>query len=1379
MARSSCRISFVFLVLSILSLTGVWAQKGTAQLEGVVRDNTGGVIPGVSIVVLNTGTGIARETLSNDAGNYVFPALPAGLYTLTAEIDGFRKAVVNNLKLDVAATVAQDLTLEVGDIADEVTVTAASVGLVQTTTADVADTVNETTVKTLPLNGRNPLELVQLQAGVAGVQLQSEQGSASDQGTNYAGLGVNGARAVNNAVYLDGVDITNSEFGTGAGINIGTDITQSVDAIEEFRVISLNPTAEFGKNSGMQIEIVTKSGTNEFHGSLYAFHRNDVVNANRFFNNMLGLERPKLLRNQFGGSIGGPVRVPGYDGRNKTFFFFSWEGFRERAGSSVERTVLTQEARNGVFRYYLDGPNSTTLVDPNTGQVLSQFNGRIGSFDAAARDICCWEGIGADSSGAVARYIGLTPLPNFFGNPGDSRDGLNFASYRFNANDPENRENWVAKVDHQLTNEHSLSGRLSHGEITRLSDFAPFPGLPGRAREEEQNGISLNWISTWSPTVTNEARVGLSRNTRRFTSSIQNPGEIILDCDSAFDCLGITNPDLTGEESFTARQTLQATDNFSWVRGNHQFKWGYTFRSNPLNVRESSRSINLDFNTEPRNQQGSSVDLAVLVANPIPLSTNDRIPAANFFNFTTGRVGGVIATINALNTEEFGDLSGGRIRGFRQREHSWFIQDTWRATNNLTVNLGLRHEIYGVPFEVNSFYTQPVSRNLIITQLLAPGAGCNSFGVADALNRCEQPDITFGAIGPRTGTRIFEPDYNNFAPVVGLSWDPFGKGKTAIRASYRIAYDKIFTATLNSLDASAPGLSTDSVINGDALRDAGVTNFIAPGGSLAGSPRVPRLSDLQGTSVGGVNLNGSFNLAGFLSTPGVNIPDAPLGRVSKTRTSGGPSQFSPDFQTAYAQSWSLGIQHEVFENTVFEARYVGRKGSQEYLGLPANEFRTTPEFARQIQELQYLLSGGDLGLAPSVLPPGFQVGTPVSISTLFGSSPNTADDYTQWVAGALNDYAFDQFNLLYPFFLAGRNSFDSNISSAILRNDFVSTIAGIDNRTDFHGNDFLTSVPGFAVPSGMGLSPCPEGRDPNRNLFGCLPIIVGIPEDFFRATPQFLNGPRVTSNSAYSNYHAMQLELTRRMSEGLQFQVNYTFAKNLDITSVSQPVGQDIISFLCIRCDYSFSDNDVTHDFKFNWVWEIPVGKGRRFGNSMAGVLDQAIGGWTLAGFVSAATDFPYNIAVNGRDRTAVASTGGIRPSFAAGVGEDDVSDIGSVQRRGNGVFYFDPAQFDGLLTRTLIGNLGNVPRNLFRGPGWFNADLVVMKTFDLSPIGESWRLDFRAEFFNAFNRANFANPSLNADRGPYVDLSSGDAGRIISTLGNPRLVQFALKLRF
>ncbi|MBM3791666.1 MAG: carboxypeptidase regulatory-like domain-containing protein, partial [Acidobacteria bacterium] len=402
-AMSLRRQMLIFFSIFLIGLAPcLMAQKGASRLEGTVKDSTGGVVPGASVIATNVDTGVAREVFSSESGSYVFPALPPGTYNVAVELTGFKRAVAENVKLDVAATLVQNLVLEVGELSETVTVTAAGAAPIQTTTSDIADTVQGQTIISLPLNGRNPLELVQLNAGIAGNRAMSERGSAASQTSNYGGLGANGARAVSNAVYLDGVDITNSEGGTGEGIETAADISQSVDAIGEFRVISANPTAEFGKNSGMQIEIVTRSGTNDLHGSLYEFHRNTVLNANDFFNNMVGVDRPKLLRNQYGGNVGGPVYIPwAYNGKNKTFFFFNYEGFRERRGNIVERTVLTDTARNGVFRYYTKGVNATGLVDPFSGQVKPEYAGLIGNFDVVATDKARWDGIGKDTSGVV------------------------------------------------------------------------------------------------------------------------------------------------------------------------------------------------------------------------------------------------------------------------------------------------------------------------------------------------------------------------------------------------------------------------------------------------------------------------------------------------------------------------------------------------------------------------------------------------------------------------------------------------------------------------------------------------------------------------------------------------------------------------------------------------------------------------------------------------------------------------------------------------------------------------------------------------------------------------------------------------------------------
>ena len=293
------------LLLGGLALVGVFvlavdAFAQGARLEGTVRDSQGLVVPGALVTATQRATGVAQESYSNEAGIYLFSSLAPGKYAISAELTGFKKHEITDFTLEVATTKTLNFTLAVGQISDVVTVKADAVQQIQTSTSDLGDVVFEKKIKDLPLNGRIPIELIFLQPGMAGNNRQSTTG----------GLSANGARVHAGSLAMDGVDVTNSELGTGStsGIAIATDITPSVDAIEEFRVITANPSAEFGRVSGFQVEIATKSGTNEFHGSLYEFYRGTVLNANRFFNNAnpAGIERPPLLRNQFGGTIGVP-----------------------------------------------------------------------------------------------------------------------------------------------------------------------------------------------------------------------------------------------------------------------------------------------------------------------------------------------------------------------------------------------------------------------------------------------------------------------------------------------------------------------------------------------------------------------------------------------------------------------------------------------------------------------------------------------------------------------------------------------------------------------------------------------------------------------------------------------------------------------------------------------------------------------------------------------------------------------------------------------------------------------------------------------------------------------------------------------------------------
>ncbi|MBM3792444.1 MAG: carboxypeptidase regulatory-like domain-containing protein, partial [Acidobacteria bacterium] len=379
--------------LILLSLPAA-AQQAGARLEGTVRDSQALAIPGVLIVATHQLTNVATETYTNEAGIYVYPFLFPGPYAITAELAGFKKSSVSDFVLETATTKVANFTLQIGDISEVVSVTAESVQQVQLSTSDLGTVFSDRKIKDLPLLSRRAIDLVFLEPGMSG-------------------LSAMGGRTGNNSLSMDGVEITSSELGTSSGLSIATDINPSVDTIDEFRVITGNPSAEYGRESGFKVELTTKSGANDLHGSAYEFFRGRVLNANGFWNNAnpLTAERRALTRHLFGGTIGGPVYIPGvYNGRNRTFFFFNYEGTRQGETINVTRTVLTKELREGVYRFITSGvtknpetgavltQNNRVVVDPKTGAIRPGVVG-IQSYNMVEADIKNLDGIGADKTG--------------------------------------------------------------------------------------------------------------------------------------------------------------------------------------------------------------------------------------------------------------------------------------------------------------------------------------------------------------------------------------------------------------------------------------------------------------------------------------------------------------------------------------------------------------------------------------------------------------------------------------------------------------------------------------------------------------------------------------------------------------------------------------------------------------------------------------------------------------------------------------------------------------------------------------------------------------------------------------------------------------------
>jgi hypothetical protein len=358
---------------------------------------------------------------------------------------------------------------------------------------------------------------------------------------------------------------------------------------------------------------------------------------------------------------------------------------------------------------------------------------------------------------------------------------------------------------------------------------------------------------------------------------------------------------------------------------------------------------------------------------------------------------------------------------------------------------------------------------------------------------------------------------------------------------------------------------------------------------------------------------------------------------------------------------------------------------------------------------------------------------------------------SQYTPGALANIAPQA---LYKFFLAGNSTFASNQTTNLRNWNLANFLAQLDTSVEWRSNAFLTSA-GFPL-AGAGV-----------DTRGYFPTMVGLADNAFRPSPQFLNGPVVASNAFYSGYHGLQTQFNRRFYNGLQFTANYTWSKNMDITATTQPTGNSVTDFWQRNLDKAPSVNDCTHDFKANSLYELPFGPGRRFLSAETPVISQIVGGWQLSAIFEMATSYPYNISYGSMTSSFNA---GSRPSFAPDlkVTENTLGKGGEFRDSAARVRWLDAADFTPNFTHPMLGTVGTVPRNFMRGPGYWNLDLGVLKNFTIS---EGKEIQFRGEFFNVFNNANFSDPNSN--------LESSNFGQITGTRGDPRIMQFALKIYF
>lgn len=817
-------VTLIALFAAVFAATGAaLAQTATGQITGTVKDATGAVLAKAKVRVNSALTGLTRETTTNEEGSYVFPLLPVGVYTVTVEQPGFSTARKVNISINVDQIVRTDFDLTVGEVSAIVEVEAGQVAL-DTETASIGQVVSQRQVTQLPLNGRNFLQLLFLNGGT--VETSGEQGSMR-QGAGNA-ISINGARPTSNNYLLDGTSNTDTALGTAAAI-------LSVDAIQEFKEQTGTYSAEYGFSAN-QINIVSKTGTNELHGAAFWFGRNDAFDANTFFNNLAGTEKNKLRQNQYGFVAGGPVWLPKiYNGRNKSFWLVNFEGRRTISGFQDFLIVPTPDQLAGRF--------TSEIIDPLTGQ---PFPGNIvptNRFSRLARL-------------AVQRFF---PTPNFTGTQGN---------YIRRRNIPNDTDQYTIRGDQQLGRYGTVFGRFTNTDYTNIS-VQNTTELGDVFFVQKTRNWQISHSLPIGSSVVNQSRVGYVGATAVQYGAAAPQADIdplgltgvftgLTDEQRTYPAIGFAavGAGLSGGGSAvndyqsSYQPMWDVSNTTTWIRGNHTLNIGGNFRKWSL-----ERDLANDF-------LGQFTFSGFFTGN----KTRDNAIADFLLGYFSG----------ASVFQPAGFSVEGRTGNPRQFNFLYFapyVQDDWRVSSRLTLNLGLRWDFRTVPNEENN--------RMGWRDLSNPRGGLL---VADPTL------VTRGIIGDGSYYRYAErrnprdASKKVFAPRFGFAFRPFNDDKTVVRGGYGIFFDSAEGREIDGASDIYPYVS-----RGNYVQTLGQTNL------LTTDQMFPNFASLGA------------------ATPAANTFLA----VS----------MSPEPRNPYVQQWSLSVQRSLASNTTLELNYIGTKGT--------------------------------------------------------------------------------------------------------------------------------------------------------------------------------------------------------------------------------------------------------------------------------------------------------------------------------------------------------------------------------------------------------------------------------------------------------------------
>jgi len=1312
---------FLLLTFTFLCLAApvAMAQTGTAgTLTGVVRDPNGANLPGVSVVLKNLATEATRTAITNGDGHWTLPGLPVGTYEVSYEITGFKRLIRDRVEVEASVPRTLEDKLEIGEIGAVINITEGA-ALITPETSAVARQLSAEQLVEVPTSTRSFTQLLSTEAGV-----NTELSPVLTNGNGNQSPSVNGTRTTSTSLFSNGVDATNITTNEGS---LNDNIAPAPETLQEVKLQTSLYDASTGRSGGGNFQLVTKTGANRFSGNLYYYLQNEKLNANDYFFNKEGIERPKARRNEGGFTLGGAII------KDRFFFFGGYQytnaitGFVPTARSlSVTPLALTllgadrsAQAIANAFNIARDQFRSTqglpavcaatpapagclTAADisPVAVNLLNLRNPATGDF-VFASPRANGRIIGADRANRTGGLI--TTRAFQFGNAPVTSRGLfedNPLIQQLNVRPSEFEQNqFTTRLDGRLTSNNTLSGTFFFSNFPALDSFPDPSSLisPFVLRRADRNRtLAISDQHIFSPTLINEFVFGYFslNNTRSLddpylTPELSNDAVGILNPAVQFDSspgtlrlghfIGRPGTNLTQfsfggpNDSFNRRdqKTFSFANNVTWIRGNHTFRFGGDFK---------------------RHRYDSSLP---------------EEQATEFEKFDS------ITQLLTGNATEADTQFGITEKSFRFRDYAGYIADDWKVSKKLTLNLGLRYELFMWPeekdgrignFDFASFdpcFTQS-GGSLGLCDNPSPGfiipANVQTTGLTNV-------DGAIAATS-RAGNNhtLNGQDRNNFAPRVGFAYSPLSDNRMVIRGGYGVFYDRPSAAFINTIFSNYPFLR-EIEITVPSGNVPITTPFSQQNTSLPLSSWLPfRLTRTAGAA-------GTYVIrdnTGVTRDPRLNVTSP--GNIAETFEF---RAIDRDLKTPHVQQFNLGVQYELTKNLMFEARYVHTRGQNLLQALAFNQGfdlndSLTPDHIYERFNQAYLAAGapnGPLNAGSSARERG--------IGKAFGfANPFRVGGTATCVGGVLGG-------------VAGAPR-DLNLANAITCSG--NTLGGgqIIN--------FESRVPilGFNVPEAL-----------------------------------------ILRSNGESTYHGAQFGLTQRLSRGLHFNASYTWSKSID-TSSSDPgstagsgkpdvpntgfvVQGDLRN---LEANRAVSDFDRTHRFSLSFVYDLPS-----FGST-----SRFFTGWQMSGFFQAQTGTPFSIfSPEPEVQTApqyadlVRGSGGL---YRLGFGRPGLcGSLDELRKQGSDV---TEDAFNGAVLCSPFGQNGNLGRNVLRAPSQSRFDFGIVKSTKLT---ETVALEFGWDIFNVFNRANFAAPDY--------ELGSPDFGRITTTVGGPRVMQFKAKLKF